>query len=314
MSDDAAQPSAPPPAPQQPQPAAHVALVVFARLPRAGAVKTRLAAGVGAQAAAEFYRLCAQHAFAEVARCCAAAAGPAAVRGTVSCAAAADVDGVAAWLAECGTPMPVRAQLQEADLGRRMLAALTQAAAPASAAAAAAQPAPRQAGASDQPPPPPQQPPEPGGCRAAIVVGTDIPQLSAQVLARAAALLTDDAAPRGSQAGGGDAPRPDVVFGPAVDGGFYLLGFRTSALLRPDVQAGAAFAGVAWSAPDTLRRTAAACGALGLRVAPLDALPVLRDIDTLRDAREWVAQAGDEAARTPVGRLLQRLVGAPEPG
>ncbi len=44
------------------------ALVVFARLPVPGRVKTRLAAGVGPQAACDFYAACAQHAFAQAAR------------------------------------------------------------------------------------------------------------------------------------------------------------------------------------------------------------------------------------------------------
>ena len=43
------------------------ALILFARYPEAGKVKTRLAATVGAQAAAEFYRACAEHVFAETA-------------------------------------------------------------------------------------------------------------------------------------------------------------------------------------------------------------------------------------------------------
>jgi hypothetical protein len=40
------------------------ALIVFARLPVPGACKTRLAAGIGAEAAAHTYKLCAQAVFA----------------------------------------------------------------------------------------------------------------------------------------------------------------------------------------------------------------------------------------------------------
>lgn len=43
-------------------------IVVFARLPVPGQVKARLAAGVGPEAAAAFYKLCAEHACLEVLR------------------------------------------------------------------------------------------------------------------------------------------------------------------------------------------------------------------------------------------------------
>jgi hypothetical protein len=43
-------------------------VVVFARLPVPGKVKTRLAAGAGPQQAAAFYKLCAEHACLEVLR------------------------------------------------------------------------------------------------------------------------------------------------------------------------------------------------------------------------------------------------------
>jgi rSAM/selenodomain-associated transferase 1 len=40
-----------------------VSLIIFARLPTPGKVKTRLAKGLGEEAAAEFYKLCAEHVF-----------------------------------------------------------------------------------------------------------------------------------------------------------------------------------------------------------------------------------------------------------
>lgn len=47
----------------------HSALVIFARLPVPGVAKTRLAAGIGAEAAAAAYKLCAEAVFAAAARC-----------------------------------------------------------------------------------------------------------------------------------------------------------------------------------------------------------------------------------------------------
>lgn len=71
-----------------------------------------------------------------------------------------------------------------------------------------------------------------GRCRSgpALLVGTDIPALAASHVAAAFRLLG----------------RHDVVFGPAEDGGFWLVGAR-----RPASLAGA-FAGVRWSGPQAL--------------------------------------------------------------
>lgn len=64
----------------------------------------------------------------------------------------------------------------------------------------------------------------------AILVGSDIPQLAASHVARAFGLLG----------------RCDLVFGPAADGGFWLVGARRCPLLPP------LFGQVHWSRPDTL--------------------------------------------------------------
>jgi rSAM/selenodomain-associated transferase 1 len=71
-----------------------------------------------------------------------------------------------------------------------------------------------------------------GRCRPgpALLVGTDIPELAASHVAAAFRLLGCH----------------DVVFGPAEDGGFWLVGVR-----RPASLAGA-FAGVRWSGPQAL--------------------------------------------------------------
>lgn len=55
------------------------AVVVFARLPRPGLVKTRLAASVGDEAAALFYKHCAEAVIGQLGRCWGAAAAAAAV-------------------------------------------------------------------------------------------------------------------------------------------------------------------------------------------------------------------------------------------
>ena len=94
------------------------------------------------------------------------------------------------------------------------------------------------------------------------VVGTDVPDLDARVVARAFDLV----------AGPGS---PEVVFGPALDGGYYLL-----ALDRP---APGLFDGIAWSTGSVLRESIRRAKDLGLTVSLLDPLA---DIDRAEDLTE----------------------------
>jgi glycosyltransferase A (GT-A) superfamily protein (DUF2064 family) len=183
------------------------------------------------------------------------------------------------WLQHNGTPMLVRSQQQTPDLGRRMLAALTEAAA-AMPDDSATQHQQACEGLLQQQ----QQEEEHGlqqqlqqckGYSAVMVIGTDIPDLSTTVLEAAAAALATH----------------DVVLGPARDGGFYLLGFKTEALLKPEVQSGQVFESVQWSTDSVLQCTVAGVQRLGLKSAPLDTLPVLQDVDTLKDLQAWYSQA-----------------------
>lgn len=69
-----------------------------------------------------------------------------------------------------------------------------------------------------------------------VLVGSDIPAMRPAHIARAFALLG----------------RSDLVFGPATDGGFWLVGAKR---VRPLPQT--LFAGVRWSTPTTLKQTLA---------------------------------------------------------
>ena len=89
-----------------------------------------------------------------------------------------------------------------------------------------------------------------------LIIGSDLPGLSAEVLRRALRLL--DAHP--------------AVVGPAADGGYYLLGLRG--------MADGVFHGIAWSTERVQAQTLAAASKLGLRVA---LLPTLSDVDTAND-------------------------------
>jgi rSAM/selenodomain-associated transferase 1 len=101
-----------------------------------------------------------------------------------------------------------------------------------------------------------------------LVVGMDTPQLTAELVERACARLTE--------------PGVDAVLGPADDGGYWAIGFRD----RRD----GAFDTVPMSRADTGDRQRARLAELGLRVAELDRL---RDVDTIEDARTVAELAPD---------------------
>jgi len=102
------------------------------------------------------------------------------------------------------------------------------------------------------------------GFRRVVVIGSDLPELSAEVLRRAAVLLDGYAA----------------VLGPARDGGYYLLGLRAP---LPEV-----FRGIPWSTDAVLARTLDRLRAAGIEPALLE---TLGDVDEAADLppgwREW---------------------------
>lgn len=92
-----------------------------------------------------------------------------------------------------------------------------------------------------------------------ILVGTDIPGLTKAHIKSAFRLLKTN----------------DAVFGPAVDGGFWLLGFKR---LRPIPRS--LFSGVAWSQADTLKQAVASIPGLSVGyVQTLDDLDEAKDLD-----------------------------------
>jgi uncharacterized protein len=192
-------------------------LVVMAKVPIAGRVKTRLAREAGVSVATRFARHATASLLHRVAR-----------HGPWQTTLAVTPDwsvGARIWSA-----MAPRAAQGGGDLGARMQRIM-----------ALADPGPL------------------------VIIGTDIPGITRAHIARAFRFLG----------------RHDAVFGPASDGGYWLIGFRRRPrLFRP-------FSAVRWSTPhalsDTLRNL------VGRSVG---FLPMLDDVDNASDLARWESRAG----------------------
>ena len=105
------------------------------------------------------------------------------------------------------------------------------------------------------------------GFRKTIVIGSDIPTLESVILERAFTLLNDS----------------DVVLGPSMDGGYYLIGLRAT---RKSL-----FQNIPWGTGIVFKETESVIEAENLR---LSRLPVKRDIDTGDDVRYLWRQYRDQ--------------------
>ena len=113
------------------------------------------------------------------------------------------------------------------------------------------------------------------GYSRAVLVGSDIPSVTTELLDRALARLA----------------ARDCVMGPAGDGGYYLIGFRRETPRRE------LFQGIGWSAPRVFEDTRNRIIASGLSLA---LVPALDDIDGLDDLRKFyhTHAGGDRAFHT----------------
>ncbi|WP_300461885.1 TIGR04282 family arsenosugar biosynthesis glycosyltransferase [Desulfobacula sp.] len=103
------------------------------------------------------------------------------------------------------------------------------------------------------------------GYDAALLVGTDIPELTPALISRAeTALQTTDA-----------------VIGPSSDGGYYLIGFQKSGFST------SVFKDIDWSTPAVLDQTRQAMNHLSLRY---ELLTEMDDIDTPEDLNALMAR------------------------
>ncbi len=99
------------------------------------------------------------------------------------------------------------------------------------------------------------------GYRQALIIGTDVPTLPLNYFKQAVALLDSH----------------DLVLGPALDGGYYLIGLKRMA---PEL-----FATIPWSTDQVLKRTQENAVTLGVKTALLEPW---RDVDTLADLQAMI--------------------------
>lgn len=103
-----------------------------------------------------------------------------------------------------------------------------------------------------------------------FIVGTDVPSLPLDHYKQALALLNTH----------------DVVLGPALDGGYYLIGLKQP---QPEL-----FTDIAWSTDRVLAATQEKAANLGLKVA---LLPSWRDVDTIDDLQALIDASAADAKK-----------------
>jgi uncharacterized protein len=111
------------------------------------------------------------------------------------------------------------------------------------------------------------------GYRRVMIVGTDVPSLPLDYYQRALDLLDTH----------------DLVLGPALDGGYYLIGMTRT---MPDL-----FTGIPWSTDRVLALTREKAASLSAATA---LLPAWRDVDTIEDVRALI-EANAMDAKKPKG-------------
>lgn len=108
------------------------------------------------------------------------------------------------------------------------------------------------------------------GYRQVVLIGTDVPTLPLDHIRQALTLLEDH----------------DLVLGPAVDGGYYLIGLKR---LIPEL-----FADIPWSTDQVLRRTQEKAVTIGLKASLIQPW---RDVDTPTDLQALIEACNAEAKK-----------------
>ena len=103
------------------------------------------------------------------------------------------------------------------------------------------------------------------GCERVVLIGSDIPAITGAILLRAFEGLKKN----------------DLVFGPASDGGYYLIGMHKAAFLKANPKI---FNGICWGTETVLSQTLIVAKNMGLDYLLLD---TLNDVDRPEDLPIW---------------------------
>lgn len=118
------------------------------------------------------------------------------------------------------------------------------------------------------------------GVRRVVVIGTDCPDLSSKIVDEAFRALKSS----------------DTVFGPASDGGYYLVGLRAP---NPSL-----FVNIPWGTDRVYAETKAAARDAGLTFAELE---MLTDVDTPEDLHVWERVSGELVPRVESSEAIPGL-------
>jgi rSAM/selenodomain-associated transferase 1 len=112
-----------------------------------------------------------------------------------------------------------------------------------------------------------------GGHSRVVLMGSDFPDLPQSFLEESLGVLNTH----------------DAVIGPAMDGGYYLIGFRKETFFPQ------AFEGMDWGTEGVFRQTLSILKDHGKGVY---VLPVWNDIDTIEDLREFIQRSESSGSAT----------------
>lgn len=124
--------------------------------------------------------------------------------------------------------------------------------------------------------------------RLAILIGADCPLVSPHSIDRAVSHLS----------------RNDVVVGPALDGGYYLIGMRLESLVRSRNL----FSNVPWSTDEVLSCTLRSAHRMGLAIGMLEPRHDVDTIDDLNRLRRTL-RASDRPEHVALDQRLNQIVG-----
>ena len=123
------------------------------------------------------------------------------------------------------------------------------------------------------------------GARRVIIIGTDIPDISTGILIRAFDSLKHS----------------DLVFGPAADGGYYLIGMHAGSFRRA---LPALFTGIDWGSATVLNRSLKIAESCGLTVKLLEEL---QDVDRPEDLAAW-NQITDQGKKNYITKRITVII------